>query len=419
MVNKKIKILYTGMVLRKDWGGGEPIVAKDTIEELKKLGYEVDTAFYGPNYDSIIGEIIGGYLSWSRTYFLKRDSSRLAVSYYKKIIKLKNPDIIISQYDYDTSIIEAAKEENKKIIIYVHIWWPICPKMTLYTYDKKICNGYLGKDCQKCIINRLHNFYKKSDKLSIKIILYLMKILNELLIKTKNIQIKMKNRITRLNESDCILVLSEHMKILLVSMGVKKERINIIHNGIDCDQFNFNTNLEMREKIVLYMGGNNELKGYNFFKELALEIKKIMPNIRLIAAGNFNFNEYIGEIEYPGLLDREEVKKLIPKARVTFVPSIWEEPFAIVTIESMASGTPVVAFDVGILKEIIGNGIGGFIVPAGDIGQAKQRIIDLLTNDDLFKKMSKNARDRACKFYSNEDRISSLDKVIKKLIKNQ
>jgi len=352
MVNKKIKILYTGIILRKDWGGGEPIIAKDTIEELKKLGYEVDTAFYSPNYDSISGKIIGGYLSWSRTYFLKRDSSRLAVSYYKKIIKLKNPDIIISQYDHDTSIIEAAKEENKKIIIYVHIWWPICPNITLYTYDKKICNGYLGKDCKKCIIS-LHNVNKKNGKLSIKIILYLRMILDKLLIKTTNIQIKMKNRITRLNESDCILVLSEQMKNLLVSMGVKKEKINIIHNGLDCDQFNFNTNLEMREKIVLYMGGNNELKGYNFFKELALEIKKIMPNTRLIATGNFN--EYIREIEYTGLLDREELKKLISKARVTFVPSIWNEPFSLVTIESMASGTPVVAFDVGILKEIIGN----------------------------------------------------------------
>ena len=148
-----------------------------------------------------------------------------------------------------------------------------------------------------------------------------------------------------------------------------------------------------------------------------MEIKKIMPNTRLIATGNFN--EYIQEIEYPGLFDREELKKLIFKARVTFVPSIWNEPFSLVTIESMASGTPVVAFDAGILKEIIGNGVGGFIVPVGDIGQAKQRIIDLLTNDDLFKKMSKNARDRVCKFYSNEDRISSLDKVIKKLIENQ
>jgi len=227
----------------------------------------------------------------------------------------------------------------------------------------------------------------------------------------------MKNRITRLNESDCILVPSEHMKILLVSMGVKKEKINIIHNGLDCDQFNFNTNLEMREKIVLYMGGNSELKGYNFFKELALEIKKIMPNTRFIATGNFN--EYIGEIEYPGLLDREEQKKLISKARVTLVPGIWNDPFPLVTIESMAFGTPVVAFDLGILKEIIGNGIGGFIVPVGDIGQSKQRIIDLLTNDDLFKKMSKNARDRVCKFYSDKDRISSMDKIIKILIENQ
>lgn len=34
---KKIKILYTGVILRKDWGVGEHILALNTINELKKL----------------------------------------------------------------------------------------------------------------------------------------------------------------------------------------------------------------------------------------------------------------------------------------------------------------------------------------------------------------------------------------------
>jgi len=414
MVDKHIKILYIGIVLRRDWMGGEPIIAKETIDELKKIGYEVDSVFYGQNKNSNIYKMIYLIYSALRTLFLKTDTLRPAVSYYKKIIKLKNPDIIITQYDYDTSIIEAAKRENKKIIIYTHIWWPICPKINMFTYDKMICNGYLHKNCEKCIINE-YNTVTKSGKFNTKLLSYIRKIITTLFLRNSNIKVKMKNRINKLNSSDLIIVYSEQMKNLFITNGINGGKISILSNGVNCEQFPYNR--YERQKIVLYAGGNNELKGYKFFIKIAENIKKAYPDIRFVAAGQFsNLDKYTKYVEYPGILERNKLIELMCMSRVTVVPSIWNEPFSMVTIESMASGTPVVAFDVGILKEIIGNEVGGFIVPIGDINQATQKIIDLLTNDNLFEKMSKNARNRVCEIYSNTHRISSLDRIIKTLI---
>jgi len=123
-------------------------------------------------------------------------------------------------------------------------------------------------------------------------------------------------------------------------------------------------------------------------------------------------------IEYLGVIERKKLLELMSISRVTVVPSVWNEPFSMVTIESMASGTPVVAFDVGILKEIIGDGVGGFIVDVGDVKKATEKIIDLLTNDLLFMKISRNARQRVCEIYSNNRRIALLDNLIQNILKS-
>ena len=45
-------------------------------------------------------------------------------------------------------------------------------------------------------------------------------------------------------------------------------------------------------------------------------------------------------------------------------PVDWPEPFGLVTIEAMASGTPVIAFGRGSVPEIIDEGVTGFAMPA-------------------------------------------------------
>jgi glycosyltransferase involved in cell wall biosynthesis len=69
-----------------------------------------------------------------------------------------------------------------------------------------------------------------------------------------------------------------------------------------------------------------------------------------------------GDIEYVGNLDRELLAELIGGARATLMPLRWHEPFGLVVVESLALGTPVVAWRMGAMPEIIDDGETGFLV---------------------------------------------------------
>ena len=68
------------------------------------------------------------------------------------------------------------------------------------------------------------------------------------------------------------------------------------------------------------------------------------------------------QIIYIGELDSEQKKEWYRHARVTLFPIQWGEPFGLVMIESMACGTPILAFDEGAVPEIVVDGKTGFIV---------------------------------------------------------
>lgn len=67
-------------------------------------------------------------------------------------------------------------------------------------------------------------------------------------------------------------------------------------------------------------------------------------------------------IEYLGEIGDSEKSEFLSKALALLVPISWPEPFGIVMIESMACGTPVIAFNRGSVPEIIDHGLTGFIV---------------------------------------------------------
>jgi glycosyltransferase involved in cell wall biosynthesis len=71
-------------------------------------------------------------------------------------------------------------------------------------------------------------------------------------------------------------------------------------------------------------------------------------------------------VEFIGELDESRKNELVAGARALLFPIDWPEPFGLVMIESMACGTPVLAWDCGSVPEVVDDGVTGFIVSSED-----------------------------------------------------
>jgi glycosyltransferase involved in cell wall biosynthesis len=106
---------------------------------------------------------------------------------------------------------------------------------------------------------------------------------------------------------------------------------------------------------------------------------------------------------------------LYSEATVVVVPSTWPETFGKVGIEAMSMGTPVIASDVGGVKDWLHNKINGFLVMPNNSSQLTRVIIKILSDSKLRNKMSKNALESATNFTA--DRFAqNLLQVIKETV---
>ncbi len=142
-----------------------------------------------------------------------------------------------------------------------------------------------------------------------------------------------------------------------------------VHNGLDFSKFPFH---EKAGDSLIWIGRFCHDKGT---KEAIQVAKK--TGQKLILAGKIDKQNaayvkyYKEEVEphidgkqiiYVGEANDAQKIKLLKKAKALLMPINWNEPFGLVTIEAMACGVPVIAFDKGPMKEIIMNNKTGFIV---------------------------------------------------------
>lgn len=148
---------------------------------------------------------------------------------------------------------------------------------------------------------------------------------------------------------------------------------SVIHNGIDLEQVPFG---EAGGDYLLFVGRMNPEKGVLDGIEIAR--RSGMPLLVVAKVNEEAEQRYFEEAVRPALRSvdadlllqpPEEVKlRAYRNARATLFPARWPEPFGLVMIESMAAGTPVVAFGEGAVPEVVADGTTGFV--CADIDQA-------------------------------------------------
>jgi glycosyltransferase involved in cell wall biosynthesis len=145
--------------------------------------------------------------------------------------------------------------------------------------------------------------------------------------------------------------------------------VHTVYNGIDTTVYPFQKEPN-QPPYLAFVGRISPEKG----PEGAIKIARAI-GMPLKMAGKVDpvdrtyFDEQIqplidGEqIQYLGEVSHEEKVQLLGGATVTLFPITWREPFGLVMIESMATGTPVVGMAMGSVPEVIAHGKTGFVCP--------------------------------------------------------
>ena len=218
-------------------------------------------------------------------------------------------------------------------------------------------------------------------------------------------------------------------KLISVSFSQRKPAPNLnyvanIYNSIDVESFPFN---EKPKDYFLWVGELSPRKGI-------LEVIKLakMARIKLILIGRIPppqqkedyefFLKYVKKeltgnnmVKYLGELTSESLKTFYKNAIAFLYPLQWEEPFGLTVIESMACGTPVIAFKKGAMPEIIKNHKTGFVIkPSKNERINYNNFIYAIKN---INKISRgNCRKWVEKNFTMERMVNDYEKIFYKIV---
>ena len=116
------------------------------------------------------------------------------------------------------------------------------------------------------------------------------------------------------------------------------------------------------------------------------------------------------QIMFVGEVDDEGKSELLKGAIATLFPIQWDEPFGLVFVESMASGTPVIVFERGSAPEVIKDGIGGILVEPDNMDNFVEAI------HNVANISRQNVRDYAKSAFSIETMVDQYEKVYEDII---
>ena len=194
---------------------------------------------------------------------------------------------------------------------------------------------------------------------------------------------------------------------------VPEDKISIIYNGVQLERFDRNRAQVYQApggEIVLGCAGRlSKEKGHDSLIELMQILGRSEFRFKLIIAGEgkllnalqkkakrLNVDE---NLLFLGFVD--DMPAFFNSIDIFLLTSRYEG-FSNVIPEAMASGKPVISFDIRSSGEIIQDGITGFITEPNDLKQMADRIIELAGNRRLMEEMGRNGRKRIEEFFTFE-----------------
>ena len=232
-----------------------------------------------------------------------------------------------------------------------------------------------------------------------------------------------------IEESDGVTAVSSYLKKRTIDDFEIRRDIDVIYNFVDtercscsidsCTKEHFAPN---GEKIIMHASNFRPVKRVGDVVRSFRKIRDVMPaKLLLIGEGperlftqqlvkELNLKEdvhFLGEQDY--------IENLLRCSDLFFLPS-EQESFGLVALEAQSCGVPVIASDIGGIPEAVIHKETGYLLPVGDVAGMAQGAIELLTNEETYKKFSQRSRERVVRHFEMQQIITEYENYYKKIL---
>jgi len=239
--------------------------------------------------------------------------------------------------------------------------------------------------------------------------------------------------IADLNCHHRLLAVSEATRDWYSERGVHSQRLQVVYNGIDLEQFSPRTpESSLQQELGLpvetpILGGVGQIglrKGWEIVLQAMQQVREQHPKVHLTIVGErhsrkqeaIDYHHHLTELaNQPGLngyvhfLGRRDDVACLLNQWVLLVHPARQEPLGRVLLEAAASGCPVVATEVGGTREIFPSPAdGGLLVPAEASEELANAVCQVLASPSLRSSLSEGGRQRAVDGFGVSESASEL-----------
>ena len=121
-----------------------------------------------------------------------------------------------------------------------------------------------------------------------------------------------------------------------------------------------------------------------------------------------------GNVTFLGAVSRSEVLAEMARARALVVPSLWYEGFPMVVVEAFATGTPVIASELGGLAEIVQDQVNGALFPPGNVNLLTRKLSEILDDRLFARRCGDSARKLFLELYGPSENLRQLEAIYRR-----
>ncbi len=222
--------------------------------------------------------------------------------------------------------------------------------------------------------------------------------------------------------ADYIVVPSLFAKNTFLEFGTKEEKIICVPYGVDLEEFKKN-HKKHDNFIILNVGQVSIRKGSYYLLKAFTDLNLKNCELHFVGTIDLDMKKIIGEfrenknIKFFNHVPQNKLLNYYNNSDIFVIPSI-EEGMAVVQLQAMACGLPVICTTNSGGSDIIDENENGYIINIRDIEKLKEKISYLYNNREIVKKFSENSYIKANKFLSWDNYGDKISLIYKDILKD-